>query len=188
MFEAFQAHIGIPDADRQNPAFIQLYKDGLGPTHQTVLRTGLVPKSLSRSSRIGPCPSITKPWPPLRHFRHPGRSFATAADRRVTTSLTARSPSNAPETPTWQGAAPARAGKARVSTRAVPHRGMPTVGAPRTPANREPPSREPMATHSRKNPTNPAALAQSLPPPTDWDQLSRGQLLELLQLLAQRKD
>ncbi|GCC44395.1 hypothetical protein chiPu_0028429 [Chiloscyllium punctatum] len=42
-FEAFQAHSGIPDADRQNPAFIQLYKDGLGPTHQAVLRTGLVP-------------------------------------------------------------------------------------------------------------------------------------------------
>ncbi|GCC42576.1 hypothetical protein chiPu_0026515, partial [Chiloscyllium punctatum] len=42
-FEAFKAHSGIPDADRQNPAFIQLYKDGLGPRHQAVLRTGLVP-------------------------------------------------------------------------------------------------------------------------------------------------
>ncbi|GCC49288.1 hypothetical protein chiPu_0033507, partial [Chiloscyllium punctatum] len=42
-FEAFQAHSGIPKADWQNPAFIQLYKDGFGPTHQAVLRTGLVP-------------------------------------------------------------------------------------------------------------------------------------------------
>ncbi|GCC43913.1 hypothetical protein chiPu_0027737 [Chiloscyllium punctatum] len=42
-FKAFKAHSGIPDADRQNPAFIQLYKDGLGPTHQAVLQTGLVP-------------------------------------------------------------------------------------------------------------------------------------------------
>ncbi|GCC39525.1 hypothetical protein chiPu_0023604 [Chiloscyllium punctatum] len=42
-FEAFQVQSGIPDADRQNPAFIQLYKDGLGPTHLAVLRTGLEP-------------------------------------------------------------------------------------------------------------------------------------------------
>ncbi|GCC41033.1 hypothetical protein chiPu_0025455 [Chiloscyllium punctatum] len=122
--------------------------------------------SLSRSSRIGPRPSITKPQPPLRHFRHPGRSFATAADKRVTKSLTACSPSNAPETPIWEGAAPARAGTAWVSTGAVPYRGMPTVGAPHTPANKEPPSRETTATHGRKNPTNPSALAQSHPPPT----------------------
>ncbi|GCC40992.1 hypothetical protein chiPu_0024659 [Chiloscyllium punctatum] len=84
---------------------------------------------------------------------------------------------------------PDLAGTAWVSTGAVPHRGMPTIGAPRTPANEEPPSREPTATHGRKNPTNPAALGRSLPPPSpDWDQLSRGQLLELLQLLARRKD
>ncbi|GCC39015.1 hypothetical protein chiPu_0023102 [Chiloscyllium punctatum] len=140
-FEAFQAHSRIPDADRQNPAFIQLYKDGLGPTHQA---------SLSRSSRIGPCPLITKPRPPLQHFRHPSHSFATAADRRVTTSLTARSPSDAPETLTWEGAALASAGTTRVST----------VGALCAPANWEL-----MATHGRKNPTNPAALAQSPPPP-----------------------
>ncbi|GCC46059.1 hypothetical protein chiPu_0030251, partial [Chiloscyllium punctatum] len=42
-FEAFRAHRGVPDADRQNPAFVQLYKDGLRPAHQAVLRTGLVP-------------------------------------------------------------------------------------------------------------------------------------------------
>ncbi|GCC42774.1 hypothetical protein chiPu_0026535, partial [Chiloscyllium punctatum] len=46
-FEAFQAHSSIGDPDRQNPAFIQLYKDGLGPTHQAVLRTGLVPISFT---------------------------------------------------------------------------------------------------------------------------------------------
>ncbi|GCC49129.1 hypothetical protein chiPu_0033530, partial [Chiloscyllium punctatum] len=33
------------------------------------------PTSLSRSLRIGPCPSITKPQPPLRHFRHPLRQM-----------------------------------------------------------------------------------------------------------------
>ncbi|GCC33858.1 hypothetical protein chiPu_0012329 [Chiloscyllium punctatum] len=42
-FEAFRAHSGVPDADRQNLAFVQLYKDGLSPAHQAVLRTGLVP-------------------------------------------------------------------------------------------------------------------------------------------------
>ncbi|GCC42032.1 hypothetical protein chiPu_0026164, partial [Chiloscyllium punctatum] len=61
------------------------------------------------------------------------------------------------------GAAPVSAGTTRLSTGAVPHRGMPTVGAPHTPANKEPPSTEPTATHGRKNPTNPAALARSLP-------------------------
>ncbi|GCC45079.1 hypothetical protein chiPu_0028822 [Chiloscyllium punctatum] len=82
-----------------------------------------------------------------------------AADRRVTTSLTARSPSDASETPTWEGAAPASAGTTWVSTGAVPHRSMPTAGAPRVPANREPPSREPTATHGRKNPTNPTGIS-----------------------------
>ncbi|GCC40868.1 hypothetical protein chiPu_0024767 [Chiloscyllium punctatum] len=42
-FEAIRAHNGVPDADRQNPTFVQLYKDGLSPRHQAVLRTGLVP-------------------------------------------------------------------------------------------------------------------------------------------------
>ncbi|GCC20737.1 hypothetical protein chiPu_0019304 [Chiloscyllium punctatum] len=42
-FEVFRAHSGVPDADRQNPAFVQLYKDGLSPAHQAVPRTGLVP-------------------------------------------------------------------------------------------------------------------------------------------------
>ncbi|GCC44360.1 hypothetical protein chiPu_0028701 [Chiloscyllium punctatum] len=41
--------------------------------------------------------------------------------------------------------------------------GMPTVGIPGTSANKELRSMEPTATHGRKNPTNPAALARSLP-------------------------
>ena len=41
-FDAFLAHGGMPDADRQNPMFLQLYKDGLSPAHQAILKTGLV--------------------------------------------------------------------------------------------------------------------------------------------------
>jgi len=41
-FDAFVAHGGMPDADRQNPAFLQLYRDGLSPAHQAILKTGLV--------------------------------------------------------------------------------------------------------------------------------------------------
>ena len=36
------AHGGMPDADRQNSAFLQLYRDGLSSAHQAVLKTGLV--------------------------------------------------------------------------------------------------------------------------------------------------
>ncbi|GCC45329.1 hypothetical protein chiPu_0029557, partial [Chiloscyllium punctatum] len=153
-FEAFQAHSGIPDADRQNPAFIQIYKDGLGPKHQAVLQTGLVPYvSFTELENWAMSPDNQAPAT-VAALSTPGPLVCFAADRRVTTSLTARSPSDAPETPT------------QVSTGAVPHHDMPTDGAPHTPANKELPSREPTATQGRKNPTNPAALARSLPPPT----------------------
>ncbi|GCC39250.1 hypothetical protein chiPu_0022935 [Chiloscyllium punctatum] len=114
-FEAFQAHSGIPDAERQNPAFIQLYKDGLGPTHQAVLRTGLAPYVSFTELENWAMSLDNQARATVAALSTPGPLVCC-----IQTSLTARSPSDAPETPTWEGAAPPRAGTTRVSTAACP--------------------------------------------------------------------
>ncbi|GCC39761.1 hypothetical protein chiPu_0023871, partial [Chiloscyllium punctatum] len=142
-FESFQAHSGIPDADRQNPALIQLYKDGLGTTHPAALRTGLVPyvsftelenwtMSLDNQA-LATLAALSTPKPLVCYrCRQTGHykfncpiSFRRPGDPDLGGDSTGQGRDNPGQ---YRGRSPPQHA---------------TVGAPRTPANKEPPSREP---------------------------------------------
>ncbi|GCC41837.1 hypothetical protein chiPu_0025743, partial [Chiloscyllium punctatum] len=178
---------GIPDADRQNPAFIQLYKDGLGPTHQAVLRTGLVPYvsftelknwAMSLDNQAPATVAALSTPEPLVCYR-----CRQTGHYKFNCPLSFRHPGD----PDLGGGSP---GQGRDSP--GQHRGR----SPPRHAHRRPPS-HPSEQGTPKQGTNGNSRPQKphkprspnlKPFPPDWDQLSRGQLLELLQLLARRKD
>ncbi|GCC17231.1 hypothetical protein chiPu_0017494 [Chiloscyllium punctatum] len=174
-FEAFQAHRGIPDADRQNPAFIQLYKDGLGPTHLAVLRTGLVPYV-----------SFTEieNWAMSLDNQAPATVAALSTPRLLICHRCRQTGHYKSNCPLYFGR-PRDPDAGQHRGRSPPrhaHRRRPShpseQGTPKQGTNGNP---RPQKPHEPRSPT------QKLSSP-DWDQLSRGQLLELLQLLAWRKD
>ncbi|GCC46586.1 hypothetical protein chiPu_0030970, partial [Chiloscyllium punctatum] len=186
-FEAFQAHSGIPDADRQNPAFIQLHKDRLGPTHQAVLRTGLVPYvsfmelenwAMSLDNQTPDTVAALSTPGPLVCYRcrqtgHYKSNCPLSFRRPGNPDLGEGSPGQGRDSPgQHQGRSPPQHA----------HRQRPShpseQGTPKQGTNGDP---RPQKPHEPRSPS-------LKPSPPDWDQLSRGQRLELLQLLARRKD
>ncbi|GCC41948.1 hypothetical protein chiPu_0025811, partial [Chiloscyllium punctatum] len=152
--EAFQAHSGIPDADQQNPAFIQLYKDGLGPRHQAVLRTGLVPYvsftelgnwAMSLDNQAPATVAALSTPRPLVCYR-----CRQTGHYKSNCPLSFRRPGD-PDPGQHRGRSPPRHA----------HRRRPShpskQGTPKQGTNGDP---------QPQIPTNPAALARSLPPPT----------------------
>ncbi|GCC40165.1 hypothetical protein chiPu_0024306 [Chiloscyllium punctatum] len=168
-FEAFRTHSGVPDADRQNPTFVQLYKDGLSPAHQAVLGTGLVPYvtfaelenwAMSLDNRVAPAVAAVSTDEPDICFR-----CKRMGHRKAQCPLSFRRPWG----PGPKGGQPP----------SQPHSLRPhDQNRPRQGVNSDP------SPHKPHKPCSPSPKRTA----PDWDQLSWGQLLELLQLLAQRKD
>ncbi|GCC40948.1 hypothetical protein chiPu_0024580 [Chiloscyllium punctatum] len=162
-FEAFRALSGVPNADRQNPAFVQLNKDGLHPTHQAVLRTGLVPyvtfselenRAMSLANRAAPGVAAVSTDVCL--------CCKQTGHRKAQCPLSYRRPWG--PGPKW-GQPPSQPQSSRPHDQDRPRQG---VNSDRSPHKPHSPSPKPTA--------------------PDWDQLSQDQLLKLLQLLARRKD
>ncbi|GCC41958.1 hypothetical protein chiPu_0025627 [Chiloscyllium punctatum] len=162
-FEAFRTHSGVPDADRQNPAFVQLYKDGLRPAHEAVLGTGLVPYvtfaelenwAMSLDNRAAPAVVAVSTDVCFRCKRMGHCKAQCPLSFRRTWG-----PGPKGDQP------PSQLHSSRPHDQDRPRQGVNSDPSPHKPRSPSP------------KPTAP-----------DWDQLSQDQLLELLQLLTRRKD